>query len=202
MEFLNYLINEFGYNQAIIFNKISFKDYSKIWIKKTLCSLCKEKKITRFKKGIYYISSNSEINTSNFDVFKIIEKKYLDNNGYYSGISFMYHIGLSIQVPHTIEIYTNNASNNIRKVNIGYTPIVIRKARVEVNKDNVAILSLLELMNFVSNNYFNNGKRKEIISSYIKENKLTRNDVKKYAPYFPSKAIRNLIESDAIYLFA
>ena len=60
-------------------------------------------------------------------------------------------------------------------------------------------MCFLELMNQVPASYFNE-ERREIIRNYIQENNLTRKDITRYAPVFPDKAMRTLIESEVIYL--
>ena len=54
-------------------------------------------------------------------------------------------------------------------------------------------------MNQVPASYFND-ERREIIKNYIEKNQLTRKDITRYAPVFPDKAMRTLIESEVIYL--
>ena len=59
----------------------------------------------------------------------------------------------------------------------------------------------LELMNFADAAFLNEEK-KEKISAFIKKNKITRAKVAEYAPVFPDKAMRNLVESGVIYSVA
>lgn len=44
MEFFNYLVRVYGYNEVILSNEISYDGYSVSWIKKKLKKLCDEKK--------------------------------------------------------------------------------------------------------------------------------------------------------------
>ena len=75
---------------------------------------------------------------------------------------------------------------------------MLRRARTEINKENAAVLSLLELMNFVSASFFDD-ERRDKINLYILKNNISRKSITKYAPVFPDKAMRTLVESEVIY---
>ena len=53
MELSEYLLETYGYNEPIMLNEISFKNYSRPWINKELAKLCEAGKLLRFGKGIY-----------------------------------------------------------------------------------------------------------------------------------------------------
>ena len=46
---------------------------------------------------------------------------------------------------------------------------------------------------------FLDDERKEIIQDFIKTNGITRKKITEYAPVFPDKVMRNLIESEVVY---
>lgn len=202
MDLLNYLLNTYGYNEPFFTKEISFKKYSKPWIYKELNILCEEGKLIRFEKGVYYIPKDTPLGKSVLDPRKIITKKYLQNGdevvGYYSGNTLLNLLNLSTQMPNTIEIYTNNEKAKIREVRIGKQRVALRRARTPITKENSAVLQFLELMNFADAAFLTEEK-KEKISAFIKKNKITRAKVAEYAPVFPDKAMRNLIESEVIY---
>ncbi len=202
MDFYDYLLNSFGVNVPFFTNEIVYEKYSKPWISKALAELCKKEKIIRFDKGTYYIPQSTLLGVSKLNPRKVIEKKYIVNgnvrNGYYSGASFLNQIGLSTQVPNTIELFTNDEAAKVREVMVGAIRVVLRKARVKVNKENAEVLSFLELMNYVAPSFFDDG-RKEIIKDYICKYGITRKDISKYASAFPDKVMRTLIESEVIY---
>lgn len=202
MEFYNYLIDTFGYNEAILMSEISFKGYSVPWIKKAIQRLCVEEKLIRFEKGIYYIPTETLLGKSRLDPKKVILKKYINDGknsmGYFSGITFMNMLGLSTQMPNTLEIYTNNEPSRVREVPVGNQRVLLRRARVDVNNENSATMSFLELMNFTDATFYDMEKKK-IIANFIKENGITRSLISKYSPFFPDKAMRTLVESEVIY---
>ena len=200
MNFLEYLIKSFGYNEPILSSEISYKNYSKPWINKQLANLCENGQLIRFEKGVYYVPKNTLLGPSKLSLQKVIEKKYIANgeSGYYSGASFLNKIGLSTQVPNIIEIYTNNEPSKVREITVGSVKVRLRKSRIAIDKNNVAVQSFLELMNSVSPSFFDE-ERKNITAEFVKKYGVTRSDIKKYAPAFPDKAMRTLIESEMIY---
>ena len=202
MSFFDYLVDEYGYNEPILINDISFNDYSLSWIKKEINRLCREEKLIRFEKGLYYIPTQTLLGKSRLDPRKVIIKKYIDNGnerlGYFSGTTFLNMLGLSSQMPNVFEIYTNNENARIREVPIGNQKVILRKARATINNENAAAMSFLELMNFTDAKFFDKEK-KQIVIDFIKQNNITRKLIAECSPFFPDKAMRTLIESEMIY---
>lgn len=202
MEFFEYLVDTYGYNEVIMSNEISFNGYSVPWIKKALARLCDEEKIVRFEKGIYYIPTDTLLGKSKIDPQKVIRKKYINDGngtiGYFSGITFMNMLGLSTQMPNKLEIYTNNESSRVREVAIGKQKVLLRRSRAEITSENAATMSLLELMNFTDATFFDDD-RKKIVAEFIEKSKITRKSISSNSAYFPDKAMRTLVESEVIY---
>lgn len=202
MGFFEYLVNTYGYNEVIMSNEISFNGYSVPWIKKALSRLCDEEKIIRFEKGIYYIPTDTLLGKSKLDPKKVIARKYINDGieqiGYFAGITFMNMLGLSTQMPNTLEIYTNNEHSRVREVPVGNQKVLLRRSRANINSNNAATMSFLELMNFTDATFYDDDKKK-IIAKFIEKNGITRKSISKYSPYFPDKAMRTLIESEVIY---
>lgn len=202
MDLYNYLIETYGFNEPIISKDVSYKKYSRQWLYKEFNKLCESGKIIKYEKGLYYIPTKTLLGNSLLDPKKVIEKKYINNGketiGYYSGSTFLNQLRISTQMPNIIEIFTNNESSNVRDVNIGKQKVLLRRARIEINKENAAVLSLLELMNFVPASFFDDERRNKI-NLYIEQNNISRKSITKYAPVFPDKAMRTLVESEVIY---
>ena len=205
MQFYDYLLEKFGVNEPIMSNEIEFEDYSKPWIYKQLNVLVNEGKLLRFEKGIYYIPTDTVFGKSLLNPRKVIEKKYVsDGNetvGYYSGVTFQNQLRLTTQMSNVIEIYTNNEPSRVRDVFVGNQRVILRRARTKITDSNVAVLSFLELMNDTSPAFIDE-ERKQLIENYIEANGITRKKITEYAPVFPDKVMRNLIESEVIYSVA
>ncbi len=202
MKFYEYLLNCYGYNEPIFYSELSYENYSRPWLQKELNCLCEQGKIARFEKGIYYIPSITMLGVSRLDAKKVMIKKYIENGddvvGYYSGIGFLNMLGLSSQLPNVFEIYTNNENSRVREVPIGKQKVILRKSRTKINRDNVAVLSFLELMNFTDGKFYDEEKRR-MVEKYLEKNRITREAILKYAPAFPDKAMRTLVESEVIF---
>lgn len=202
MEFFDYLVRVYGYNEVILSNEIYYDGYSVSWIKKMLKKLCDEEKIIRFEKGVYYIPTDTPLGKSRLDPKKVIIKKYINDGnkiiGYFSGITFMNMLGLSAQMPNMMEIYTNNEPSKVREVPVGSQRVLLRRSRTAINSSNAATLSFLELMNFTDAGFYD-AEKKKIIAAFIDKNGITRKSVSIYSPYFPDKAMRTLVESEVIY---
>jgi hypothetical protein len=202
MTFYDYLVKQYGFDSAIFFGELSFKEYSLPWIKKELAKLCKEGKVCRFEKGVYYLPTETIFGKSILDPREILIKKYITNGnevyGYFSGITFRNMLRLSTQMPNTLEVYTNKEKTRVKEITIGSLKYILRCSRTTVNRENAATMSFLELMNSTEGNYYDVEKR-EIVKEYIKKNRITRGMVASYAPYFPDKAMRTLVESEIVY---
>lgn len=205
MTLYQYLLETFGTNEPFLTSEIQFQDYSKPWLYKELNKLCDEGKLIRYERGIYYIPTQTIFGPSLLDPNKVIIKKYIrsgsDIYGYYSGITFLNQLRLTTQMPNTIEIYTNNEQSNARDIRVGSQEVLVRRARTPITKDNAAVLSFLELMNTVPAQFIMD-ERKTIIERFIADNGITRKAVTEYAPLFPDKALRTLVESEVIYSVA
>ena len=60
------------------------------------------------------------------------------------------------------EIYTNNENSRVREVPVGSQKVILRKSREKVSRENVKVLSFLELMNFTDAKFYDE-ERKEIL---------------------------------------
>lgn len=196
------LLEQYGYNEPILTNEIQFNNYSKPWIYKELNRLCDNNKIRRFEKGIYYIPKQTPFGASVLNPSKVVERKYIKSDseiyGYYSGCYLLNLLGISNQVPKVIEVYSNNESSKMRDVKVGTQNVRVRKARVNITKENVAALMFLELMNVIDVSNLDAEKKKNIID-FITGFNVSRQDITRYSPAYPDKAMRAMIESEMIY---
>lgn len=205
MVLFDYLLKAYGYDEPILISEIQFENYSRPWLYKELNKLCKEERLIRFEKGLYYVPRQTMFGLSILNPAKVIEKKYVQSGenvfGYYSGLFFMNQIGLSNQTPNVIEIFTNRESAKVRDINVGSQKIRLRKARTEITKDNVAVLRFLELMNMIEPDTVD-GETRQTLINYVNENGIRRADISMYSRVFPDRAMRAMIESEVVYSVA
>lgn len=199
------ILQRFGTNEPILSSDISFRDYSKPWIYKQLNRLCDEGRLVRYEKGIYYIPTMTPFGRSILNPSKVIEMKYISRNGekmgYYSGITFQNRLRLTTQMSNVIELFTNKETSRVRDVRVGTQRVLLRKARTEITTENADVLSFLELMNDIDPKSLDEEK-KAILQRFVADCKIARKDITEYAPFFPDKALRNLVESEVIYSVA
>lgn len=202
MNLYDALLGQYGYNEPILTNEIKFNDYSRPWIYKELNRLCDNNQIKRFEKGICYIPKQTPFGASALNPNKVVEKKYIKSDdeifGYYSGYYLLNLLGISNQIPNVIEVYSNRESSKMRDVKVGTQNVRVRKSRINITKENVAVLTFLELMNVVAVNTLDLGKKK-IIIDFIAKAHVSSQDITKYSPVYPDRAMRALIESEIIY---
>ena len=196
------LLKQYGANEPIFSADIKFQSYSRPWILLQLKRLCAEGKLIRYEKGVYYIPTETPFGKSVLNPIKVIEKKYIRKGdeviGYYSGLTLQNMLKLSTQMANVIEIYTNNETSNVRDVMVGKQKVLLRRARTPIKKENVAILSFLELMNDIAPRSLD-AEKKDRIAEYMACNAITKEAIISYAAFFPDKVMRNLIESEAIF---
>ena len=202
MALYDYLLEQYGFNEPILTTEIQYRDYSKPWLYKEINRLVKDGKLMKFDKGICYIPKDTPFGKSILNPNKVIEKKYINDGsgviGYYSGISFLNMIGMSSQVANRIEIYTNKETSKFREVSVGRQRVIVRRARVNITEKNAPVLSLLEMMNFVSPEFFGDDE-KRLAAEYVERNYIAKGHITKYAPFFPDKALKTFVESEVVY---
>ncbi len=199
------LLEQYGYNEPILTKEIQFNNYSKPWIYKELNRLCDNNQLKRFEKGIYYIPKQTPFGSSILNPGKVVERKYIKSDsetyGYYSGYYLLNLLGISNQVPNVIEVYSNNESSKMRDVKVGTQNVRVRKSRVNITRENAAVLMFLELMNVIDVSNLD-AEKKKIIIDFITRFNVSRQDITRYSPAYPDKAMRAMIESEMIYSVA
>jgi len=202
MNFSDYLKNKYGENEPIYIEDIQFENYSRPWIFRELKKLVDNGEIKRFDTGIYYFPIKMFYGDGALNPLKVIQRRFLydgDNvYGYVSGISLLNQAGLSTQVPNFLELVTNNESTRVRDIRVGNRRVRARRSRTAVTKENVNTLQFLDLMNVIKPSAMDETERFMLVR-YIKSSGVTRDEASRYAGYFPAKAMKNMMESGAVY---
>jgi hypothetical protein len=200
-----YLKDKYGCNEPIYVEEIVFEGYSRPWIFKELKKLVDSGDIKRFDTGIYYFPKKMFFGDSYLDSRKMVERRFLtDGNevyGYIAGLSLLNMTALSTQVPNLIELVTNNETTRVRDIKIGRQRVRARRSRTTVTKENVNALQFLDLMNVITPKFMNETE-KFILKKYTKDSGVTRDAISQYMEFFPAKAMKNMVESGAIYELA
>lgn len=129
--------------ELITFDEFSYlKNFNAVAL--TLGRLNKIGKIERLSKGIYYKPTITEYGKLKPSEDEILKKILLKNNkGYVSGAVAFNKLGLTTQVPNTIEIRGNNSS---RLTKIGKLRIKFKKSDDEFRTEDVPVLQLLDAL--------------------------------------------------------
>ena len=107
-----------------------------------LSRLNKSGYISRLSKGVYYKPKKTSYGPVKPNENEILKKILLKNNkGYISGAVAFNKLGLSTQVPNTIEI---RGSYSSRLTKIGKLRIKYKKSNIEFKSDDVNLLQLLD----------------------------------------------------------
>jgi hypothetical protein len=135
---------------------------------------------------------------------KVIEKKYIRHGdevfGYYGGLSLLNGLGLTTQMPNTLEIVTTKETSNLRYVKLRNSKVILRKARAEINNQNVAVLQLLDAFNEMGRPL--DDEELDGIREFIGRSGINERDVMRYAGSFPLRAMKNLLSTGVENVFA
>lgn len=204
---LEYLQKNYKVNEPIFVSDI-YLPVTDTNLRQMFKVLCDSGQIYRYETGIYYMKGNTRLKGGvSLSASKVARYKYIARkdqvNGYYSGYTFANLLGLTTQVPYTIEIVSNCASAKCREVSVKNQKIILRRPRTQINKENVDVLQLLDLLkDFEQYVDEDMATATYIISSYIKKIGMKRSDVDEYITLFPDRVYKYIYEMRLYNVFA
>lgn len=190
------LTKKYKEGEPIFFSDIYDEKTSKSALTQQLSTLCKKELLVKYTNGIYYLPKKSRLKSSVGPTADTIARyKYISKNGkidgYYSGNTFANQLGISTQVPHIVEIVSNNTNSAPRDVKIGNRTFHIRKPLISITNENVYILQMLDLLsNLDTYSDYDYEVARICFLKYINAHKITRDDVDQYIRSFPLTAFR------------
>lgn len=204
----DYLREHYKEAEPIFFSDIAADSITKSALNQQLKTLCGTGKLMQYDKGIYYLPKKGrlkEIIGPNADIvarYRFISKG--DNiDGFYTGNTFANHIGITTQVPQVVEIVSNNTKSSAREVQIGNRKFFVRKPVVQVTKENVYVLQMLELLKdldaYLDYSYV---EARERFAKYISIHGLTRNNVDLYIRKYPMSTFKYYYELELDHVLA
>jgi predicted transcriptional regulator of viral defense system len=201
MDIMQTLIKKYDYNEPIILKDVKLNGVSDDNIRQIFSRLVKSGQIERYDQGVYYIPKVTPLGKTKIPAKKVYEKKFISDRkstfGFYTGLALQNAIGLTTQVPNTIEIVTNREKSRRRELAVGNQKLRLRRARTTVTSRNVKALQLLELMNSLDAKQLS-VKDKQVLITYVRSQNISKNDVMPYIRIFPAKVSKNLFESGII----
>lgn len=205
---LSYLEQNYEPGVPIFTSDIQISGLSEVNKRQQIKKLVDCGKILRFENGIYYFPKKSRIKGGvGLSADLVAQYKYIERNGkrigFYSGHTLANYMGISTQVPSKKEIVSNNMSAIVREVEIGEFSYVIRRPVIQVTKENIKVLQLLELLKDL-NMYADNEPElvKNQLIVYIKRNNIQRNMIDRYIEEYPMKTYKFIYEMRLDNVFA
>ncbi len=204
---LEYLKENYNTNEPIFLSDINLP-VTDTNLRQMFKILCDSGEIMRYDAGIYYLQGVSRLKGGvSLSANEVAKYKYISRNGqiigYYSGYTFANQIGITLQVPFTIEIVSNHASAKCRRVNVRSQKIMLRKPRTEVTKENCRILQLLDLLKDLEQYADEDiNQAAERINTYVKELNLSRSEIDKYIGFYPDRIYKYIYETRLYNAFA
>ena len=151
-----------------------------------------------YQKGIYYKTKVTPFGETGIDVGKLIEKKYIfPDIGYETGLSALYRIGLTSQIPNEISISTNVAKEFSRiDERLG---VVLKQPKTTINGKNKYYLQILDILDCIDKAPVDAIEPYKIIANHINDRKLQYSELLAYADrYYNKKTIIELAHTASI----
>ena len=162
--------------------------------------------ISRFEAGVYYFPKMDILGERmNLSAETVATHKYIKRRGkrvgYYSGYTLANRMGLSTQVPFTVEITSNYAPAQVRELTIKNRKYIVRRPIVEVTEDNVTVLQFLDCLKDIE-------KCAEeemdvcgrILSEYARHNAITKQRIDEFIANYPVKIYKGIYETGVEYV--
>lgn len=144
-----YLEKNYGYNEPIFINEIQLDGINDNALRQYFKRMLKSGDLVRFDTGIYYLPKASQLlKKSYLDPMKVIIRKYIQNTteiyGYFAGATFANQIGLTTQMPATLEIITSKESTRGRTVTVGSQTVRLKRPVITVTSENAGLLQFFD----------------------------------------------------------
>lgn len=203
--FIERLSEKFNINEPIFTEEILglFPEYSRAQVFRYIGKAKENKEIVQFAKGVYYIPKITFWgDLSSITADSVIEKKYLRNAdqtyGIYGGVKLLNNFSVTTQMAAVIEVVTNNETTRCREIKINGRRFILRKSRCEINKNNYAAYTILQLFNdFTEQDKLDESSRRRLFE-YIKNRKVTQKQLLDLSMQFPARTTKKLIGSGVI----
>ena len=200
--FAQRLKEQFNINEPIFTEEIMrlFPEYSRMQVFRFINKAEENKEIVQFTKGVYYIPKMTKIGLSTITSDDVARKRYIgwkeDIYGVVSGIKLLNTFSVTTQMPAVIEIVTNNETTRKREITIRNRRFILKKSRVEINKDNAAAYTVLQLFDELNDESELNQYASKRIAEYVGLSGVTKTQLLNLAVNVPGRTIQKLIRSD------
>ena len=192
----NYIKDKYKEGEPIFFSDIYDGTISKPALTQQLSTLCKKGLLVKYDNGIYYMPKKTRLKSVVGPTADTVAKyRFIVKNGkidgFYTGNTFANQIGISTQVPHVVEIVSNNTNSAPRDVIIGNRKFKVKKPLTTVTDDNVYILQMLYLLSDLDSYLdYDYEEARQCFLKFIESHNIKRSDVDEYIRKFPLTAFK------------
>ena len=200
--FAQRLKEQFNVNEPIFTEEIMqlFPEYSRMQVFRFINKAEEDKEIVQFTKGVYFIPKITEFGLSTITADDVAQKKYIEWKeniyGIVSGIGLLNDFSVTTQVPAVIEIVTNNETTRKREITIRNRRFILKKSRVEINKDNAAAYTVLQLFDEFGKETKLDEYSSRLVTEYVRRQGVTKAQLLNLAVNFPGRTIQRLLRSE------
>lgn len=194
----DYIVDNYDNGEPIFLSELPGKSTN--YIRQEMKKFVDEGKLERLYSGVYFLPYTTILGTKGkVSSDKLIEKKYISYQGrilgYITGIQFANKYGFTTQMPACLEVCSNAATTQQRKLEIAGQKLIVYKPVTEINNENRNTLQFLDFMSNIN-------KYSELAGDEVQHklrelaNQLNINflEVKKYISLFPDRIYKNLYE--------
>lgn len=202
-----YLENNYGYNEPIFINEIRLDGINDNTLRQYFKRMLKSGDLAWFDTGIYYLPKASRLlNKSYLDPMKVIIRKYIQSTtevyGYFAGATFANQIGLTTQMPATLEIITSKEMTKGRNVSIGSQTVRLKRPAIDITSENVELLQFLDAVSQAEKySELSDTETGVLLKNYVKKKNYSKALLSGVLSGITGTTAKKLIEWGIIYEF-
>lgn len=202
-----YLEKNYGYNEPIFINEIQLEGLSDNALRQYFKQMLGAGDLARFDTGIYYLPKVPRLlKKSYLDPMKVIIRKYIQSTtetyGYFTGATFANQIGLTTQMPATLEIVTSKESTKGRTVTVGSQAVRLKRPVTTITSENAGLLQFLDAVSQAEKySELSNSDTGILLKNYAKQRNYSKELLSSVLSGITGSAAIKLIEWGIIYEF-
>ena len=202
-----YLEKNYGYNEPIFINEIRLDGINDNALRQYFKRMLKSGELARFDTGIYYLPKASRLlKKSYLDPMKVIIRKYIQSTtevyGYFAGATFANQIGLTTQMPATLEVITSKEATKGRNVSVGSQTVRLKRPGVTITSENVGLLQFLDAVSQAEKySELSDAETGALLKNYAKQKNYSKALLSGVLSGITGPTAKKLIEWGIIYEF-
>ena len=202
-----YLEKNYGYNEPIFLNEVRLEGLSDNALRQYFKQMLGAGDLARFDTGIYYLPKVPRLlKKSYLDPMKVIIRKYIQSTtetyGYFAGATFANQIGLTTQMPATLEIVTSKESTKGRTVTVGPQAVRLKRSATAITSENAGLLQFLDAVSQAEKySELSDSDTGILLKNYAKQQNYSKELLSGVLPGITGSTAKKLIEWGIIYEF-